>query len=261
MPHDTPSNLRPQAIEPAPEISRLSRHEADRRLVQAEQARLAEIDRYWALCQTDPDQAAGLAAGAAPIVGDIFYLARNALPPPAPSTIPGLSKATRRLLAVEAIRESLDDAAPVPTDPVDAFWDDSQIVGLKIVNGEQIVVLRYDGPLFNPGTVPESEVSGEGYWFLVCHRESIGDAGEFEYLMAYVIGAVADDGKWKTVHVDLASRSDLMRDIQAMETLVERGQLSGAWFDTRPLPTFPSANDLLIARLQAHKAALLPTKE
>ena len=52
-----------------------------------------------------------------------------------------------------------------------------------------------------------------------------------------------------------------MRDMQAMETLVERGRLSGELFDTRPLPTFPSANDLLIDRLKAHKAALLSTKE
>jgi hypothetical protein len=261
MLHDTPSNFRPQAIDPAPGIFPLSRHEADCRLAQAEQARLAEIDRYWTLCQTDPDQAAGLAAGAASILGDLFYLARNALPPPAPSTIPGLSKATWRLLAVEAIRESLDDAAPVPAAPVDAFWDDGRVVGLKVVNGEQVVVLRYGGPLFNPGTVPEREVRGEGYWFLVCHRESIGEAGEFEYLMAYVIGAVADDGKWKAVHIDLASRNDLMRDMQAMETLVERGRLSGERFDTRPLPTFPAASDLLIAQLQADKAALLSTKE
>jgi hypothetical protein len=261
MSHDTLSNFRTQAIEHVPEISRLSKHEADRLLVQAEQARLAEIDRYWALCQTDPDQAAGLAAGTAPIVSDIFHLARNVLPLPAPSSIPGLSKATRRLLAVKAIRESLDDTVPAPADPVDAFWDDSQVVGLKRVNEEQVVVLRYDGPLFNPGMVPESEVSGEGYWFLVCHRESIGDAGEFEYLMAYVIGAVAEDGKWKAVHIDLASRSDLMRDMPAMETLVDRGQLSGELFDTRPLPTFPSASNSLIDQLQAHKAALLSTKE
>jgi hypothetical protein len=137
MPHDTPSNFLTQAIEHAPEISRLSKHEAGRMLVQAEQARLAEIDSYWALCQTEPDQAAGLAAGTAPIVSDIFHLARNVLPLPAPSSIPGLSKATRRLLAVKAMRESLDDAVPAPANSVDAFWDNSQVIGLKMVNGNR----------------------------------------------------------------------------------------------------------------------------
>jgi hypothetical protein len=260
MPHETPSDSPPRAGEPAPEISRLSRQEANRMLVQAEQARLDDIDRYWALCRTDPDQAAGLATGAAPILADLLDLARSALPAPSPGAIPGLSEATRRLLAIEAIRASLLDDVLLPADPIDAFWEGGRVVGLKIVNGEQVVVLRYDGPLFNQGTVPESEVRGEEYWCLVCHRESIGDGGEFEYLMAYVIGAVADDGKWKTVPIDLASRSDLMRDIQAMETLVEYGRLSGERFDTRPLPTFPGANDLLIARLQAQKASLFPTK-
>ena len=77
MAHDTPSNFPTHAIEHASEISRLSKHEAGRMLMQAQQARLAEIDRYWALCQTDPDQAAHLAADATPIVSDIFYPARN----------------------------------------------------------------------------------------------------------------------------------------------------------------------------------------
>jgi hypothetical protein len=260
MPHDPPSDVPPQAIGHAPAISRLSRRETERVQMHAEQARLAEIDRYWALCRTDPDQATSLATGAAPILGELLRLACNALPAPAPGAIPGLAKATSRLLSLDAIRSSLLDAAPAPADPVDAFWEDGQVVGLKIVNGEQVVVLRYDGPLFNPGTVAESEVRGEGYWYLVSCRESIGDVGAFDYLMAYVIGAVADGGKWKAVDFDLASRSDLMRDLEAMETLVEYGRLSGRRFATRPFPTFPVANDLLIARLQAHKAALLVTK-
>jgi hypothetical protein len=171
-----------------------------------------------------------------------------------------LSKATSRLLSLDAIRASLLDAAPAPADPADAFWEGGQVVGLKIVNEEQVVVLRYDGPLFNPGTVPESEVRGEGYWYLVSCQESIGDGGAFDYLMAYVIGAVADGGEWKAVDIDLASRSDLMRDLEAMETLVEYERLSGRRFATRRFPTFPGANDLLIARLQAHPAALLATK-
>jgi hypothetical protein len=205
----------------------------------AEHARLAEIDRYWNLCKTDPDRAAFMASGAAPIFGDLFHLARQTCAVPTPSRIPGLSAATKRLLSVAAVRDALVESAPC--DPVDAFWEDGQVVAAKIVGGLPVLVFRYAGPLFNTGTVPASEVRSEAYGYLVCRSESIGDGGAFEYLMAYVIGAVAGDGNWKAVHLDLASRSDLMRDIPAMEALVEWGGLGGRTFDTSPLPTFPCA--------------------
>lgn len=160
------------------------------------------------------------------------------LPIPVPGAIPGLASATRRLLALEAARHALVE--PAPADPVGAFWEPGQVVALKVVEGEQVVVIRYDGPLFNPGTVPESKVRSEGYGFPVCHRESIGDGGEFEYLIAYAIGVIAEDGQWKDGQLDPASRDDLVRDIPAMEELVERGRLSGLPSASRPLPDFPA---------------------
>lgn len=227
-------------------------------LAHAEGGRLAEIDRYWALCHADPELAARAAAGSAPIAGDLLRLACNTVTVPRPGAIPGLAQATARLREVNAIREALleDGTAPTPADPADAFWEDGRVVGLKTVNGEQVLVLRYDGPLFNPGTVPESAATGGENCCLACHAGDDGHGGEYEFLTAYVTGVVADDGSWQAVRIDLASRSDLMRDLEAMETLVERGALSGECFAARPLLAFPTCSDLLIAQLQAHQAAL-----
>lgn len=244
MPHDTD------------EIIKLSNREADHLLTQAARARLAEINRYWALCQSNPECAAQLAAAAPPIVSDIFYLSRFTHSPPLPSTVAGLSKATTRLLEVNAIRDSLAPSLPALTNPVDAFWEDRRVVGLKVVNGEALVVLRYDGPLLNPGTVPESAIIGGEYGYMVCQRESIGDGGEFEYLMAYVIGGMDNNGNWDAIRIDLAFRNDLMRDLQAMEALVVRGRLDEEFLELHPLPAFPTRCDASIAQLHVHKAGL-----
>lgn len=226
-------------------------------LAEAERARRAEIDQYWALCKASPGQAAAIAANAAPIVSDLFHLAHISRPLPKPSAIAGLSQVTRRLLSFETIRHSLVDPAHADADPVDAFWeDDKAIVGLNMVNGIPFLVMRYDGPLFNPGTVPESELTGGDHWYLVRHQESIGDAGEFEFLMAYVIGGTDDDGNWQTMQADLATWRSLMRDVQAMETLVERDRLGGECLEIQLLPTFPTESDALIAQLRSRKAAL-----
>jgi len=238
------------------EIAKLSNREADCLLAQARRARLAEINRYWALCQSNLEHAAQLAAAAPPIVSDIFYLSSYTHSPPLPSTVAGLSKATTRLLEVRAIRDSFVPSSPASTNPVDAFWEDRQVVGLKVVNGEALVVLRYDGPLFNPGTVPASEMIGEEYGFMVCQRERIGDGGEFEYLMAYVIGVMDNNGNWDSSRIDLTSRNDLMRDLEAMEALVVLGRLGEEFLELHPLPAFPTSCDALIAQLQAHKAGL-----
>ena len=238
------------------EIVKLSNREADHLLAQAARARLAEINGYWALCQSNPDQAAQLAAAAPPIISDIFYLSSFTHSPPLPSTVAGLSKATTRLLEVHAIRDSFVPSSSALTDPVDAFWENRQVVGLKVVNGEALVVLRYEGPLFNPGTVPAREMIGEEYGFMVCQRESIGDGGEFEYLIAYVLGGMDNNGNWESIRIDLKSRNDLMRDLQAMEALVVRGRLGEEFLALHPLPAFPTSCDALIAQLQEHKARL-----
>jgi hypothetical protein len=245
-------------IMPSDALSRLSNREADRMLAHAEGGRLAEIDRYWALCHADPELAAGTAAGAAAIVGDLLRLACITVTVPRPGVIPGLAQAAARLLEVHAIREALleDVAAQMPVDPAGAFWEGGRVVCLKTVNGEQVLVLRYDGPLFNPGTVPESAATGDENCRLACHAGDDSHGGEYEFLTAYVVGVVADDGSWRAVQIDLASRSNLMRDLEAMETLVERGRLGGECFAARPLLDFPTGSDLLIAQLQAHQAAL-----
>ena len=223
-------------------------------LAEAERARRAEIDRYRALCKASPGQAAAMAADAAPIVSDFFHLAHISRPLPKPSAI---SQVSRRLLSFETIRHSLVDPAHAGAEPVDAFWEDHQaIVGPNMVNGIPFLVMRYDGPLFNPGTVPESKVTGGDHWYLVRHRESIGDAGEFEFLTAYVIGSKDDDGNWQTMQVDLATGRSLMRDVQSMETLVERGRLGEECLEIQLLPTFPTESDELIAQLRSRKAAL-----
>lgn len=238
-------------------LSWLSSREADRMLADAERERLAEIDRYWALCHAEPELAARMATGAAPIVGDLHRLARNTVPVPRPGTIPCLAQAAVRLLAVDGIREALleDGTAPI-ADPAHAFWENGLVVGLKTVKGEQVLVLRYDGPLFNPGTVPESALTGDENCCLACHAGDDGHGGEYEFLTAYVTGIVAAGGSWHAARIDLASRSDMMRDLEAMETLVQHGRLCGEHFTARPLVTFPTGSGPLIDQLQAHKAAL-----
>lgn len=255
MPDTKPSNLFPGPLVSSSDLSRLAEDEVDRMLALAEEARLAEIDAYWALCTTCPDRAASLTSGAAPILTELFRLARQTYAVPPPSAHPGLSAATMRLLASAAVRDELIPATR-PCDPVDAFWEEGEIVALKIIQGEQVVAIRYDGPLFNPGTVAESDVTSEEFGYLACYRENIGGAGEFEYLAAYVIATLSDANHFKHIHLDLASRSELVRDIPAMEALVAHGRLSDRLFDTRPFPTYLCANDALVTRLQARKAAL-----
>jgi hypothetical protein len=219
-------------------IPALTNREAGRLLAQAEAARRAEIDAYWALCQTDPDEAARAAVGADPVMLDLLCLARIAVAPPAPDKIAGLAEATERLTAVRAIRAAL----------VDALWEERTVVALKVVDGVQVLVLRYVSQLFNPATIPASGLTGGANWHVVLE----GD-GDVEFLTAYVIGTVDADGRWQEPHLDAAARSALMRDLKAMEALVDRGRLGE---DGHPLPAFPSGSDASIARLKAHQAAL-----
>jgi hypothetical protein len=50
-----------------------------------------------------------------------------------------------------------------------------------------------------------------------------------------------------------------MRDLDAMETLVDRGRLSGEHVQTRPLPEVLTRSDAEIAQLKAHLATLRRT--
>lgn len=240
-----------------PAIDRLSNREADHRLLQAETARRQEIDRYWALCHADPAAAERATVGAAPIVRDIFCLARCAWLPPPPRLVDSLSDATARMLAVRSVRASLIEAAAGSTvDPVDAFWEDGTVVALKVIGAMQVLVVRYDGPLFNPATVPDACLTEHDVCRVVRRTENDGCGGTFETVDAYVIGAFDRENRWNDVQLDLVSRSDLMRDARAMEALVDGGHLDAAAFDSTPLPGFPTSSDRLITQLHAHKAAL-----
>jgi hypothetical protein len=254
-PQETP---RFDTVEIPPEIARLSNREADRLLVLAEADRRAEIGAYWALCRAEPERAALHAAGAAPIVRDICLLAGcDAMQLPKPSSIGSLFEATARLLAVKAVRNSLLGEYSIPTqaEHVDCFWEDGLVVALKVVGEVPVMVLRYSGPMFNPGAVPEAVLTAGDDWFVVCHREADGNGGEFEFLSAYVIGTMSEDGSWQCAALGLESRGALMRDLPAMEALIEWERL-GDDIDGRPMAAFPAANDLLIAQLNVHKAAM-----
>ncbi len=248
-----------ESMDIPPSITQLTNREADQMLAQAEKARRAEIDEYWSLCHSDPVRAAHLAAGSAPIVRDLSLLAacRSAIIPRA-SEIESLFKATERLLAVNAVRDSLLDefSTPLLAGEVDCFWEDGRIVGLKLVNQEPVMVLRYFGPMLNPGTIPATALTDGDHWSVECHRESDGNGGEVECPLAYVVGAISADGTWRNVALDLSSRSALMRDLKAMEALADRGMLTDEYFDAKPLVDFPTRSELLIAQLNAHKSAL-----
>lgn len=240
-------------------IVRLSNREADRLLVQAEADRRAEIDAYWALCQADPLQAAQVAEGASPLVRDICLLSRcSATAAPSASSIGSLFIATARMLAVHAVRGSLlgDYSLPTQAEQVDRLWEDGLVVGLKLVGDVPVLVVRYGGLMFNPGTVPEAALTVGEDCFVVCHRESDGNGGDVDFVTAYVIGSMAADGQWQQVAPDLNSRSEVMRDLKAMEALVDRGGIGEEYFDVKTLAAFPTRNRLFIDQLHAHKAAL-----
>ena len=255
--HNPAKCMRPTTAIP-PELRSLSHRETARRLAEVERDRLAEIDRYWALCRSDPERAAQLAAAMTPVACDLLLLACHVGSPPKPSAIQYLSIVTARLLQVAAVREAFDEGMDdhITADPADLFWQDGQLVAHTTVDGNPVSVLRYMGPLFNPGSVPEEALTANEDGFLVCEQAVDGAGGEYEFLRAYVLGVESTDGHWTDVHIDLRSRSRLIRDLAALETLVDRGGLAGQDFDAPPLPTFPTSCDLLIAQLRAHKTAL-----
>lgn len=258
MPEHDRMNSVPQINGIAPDISQLSNREAERILAQVELARLAEIDRYWALCQTDPERAARTADDGAPVMHDLLALACNTFSPPNPGAIDSLSKLTARLVEVDAIREALPGELPDPLriEAVDSFWEDGMVVALRTVNGEPVLVIRFDGPLFNPSTVTDDALAADSNVFVVCQSGGDATRSAYEFLTAYAIGSVTSGGQWKNVQLDLPSRNALMRDLDAMEALAVHGSLSDLRFNTRPLPAFPTTCDAVIARLQAHRAAL-----
>ena len=250
-------NLPSETAELLHAISKLSNREADQRLAQAETARRAEIDAYWAQCQADPVLAAQMAANRPPIVRDLALLASSTAAPGA-SDIGPLFIATARLLAVKAVRDSLigDFSPPAQAEQVNRFWEDSLVAALRTFDAVSVVVLRYGGTIFNPGTVPGAALTEGDECFVVCQRESDGNGGEIELVTAYVFGTIDAKGNWKPASLDLQNRSDLMRDLKAMESLVDRDRISNEYFNTRPLTDFPTRSDLEIAQLNAHKAQL-----
>ncbi len=240
-------------------IKRLSNREADRLLVQAEADRRAEIDAYWAVCLADPVQAARVADKAPPLVRDLCLLAgQRDTAVPRPSGIGSLFVSTARLLAVEAVRNSLlgDYTLPTNAEQVDRLWEDGQVVALKVVGDQPVLVMRYGPLMFNPGTVPEAALLHAEDCFIELQREGDGNGGEIEFVTAYVISTMCDNGQWGKAKLDLRSRSCMMRDLKAMETLVGGGGISNAYFDATPLPAFPTHADSFIGQLHAHQAAL-----
>lgn len=258
MPEYNRTKSAPRITGNLPDILRLSNRETDHMLAWVELARLAEIDSYWALCQTDSARAESAAAASAPVMHDLLALACNTFSPPKPGAINSLSKLTARLLEVDAIRDALPGElpGPLPAEAADSFWEDGMAVALKTVNGEPVLVVRFSGPLFNPDTVPEDAPAADGNVSVVCQSGGDGTGSAYEFLTAYAIGGFTSDGQWLDVRIDLPSRNALMRDLDAMEALVVHGRLRDLRFDTRPLPTFPTTCDAVIARLQAHRAAL-----
>ena len=255
--HPTPDSAT-ELVVISPAISQLSHREADRLLVEAEESRHAEIADYWARCRAGLFRATQLPAGSPPLLLDLCLLAGcTSRRLPGAGEIGSLFQATERLLAVPSVRDSLVGEYATPPQPgqIDRFWDDSVVVAMKLVEHVQVIVLRYGGPLFNQGTVPEAALSAGEDWFVLCHREDDGNGGAFEYLTAYVIGTLEADGSWRKAALDLESRSALMRDLPATEALVDWDQL-GDELAGRPLAAFPSTNVSLIAQLNAHKAAL-----
>lgn len=238
-------------------IAKLSNREADRWLVEAEQARLAEIDQFWALCRSHPASAMAHAGNNA-FPRDVFLLATHAVQVPLPASVSSLAAITEQLLAEPAVRLGFLDAdeAPEPAELVNAFWQDGTVVAVQARGGLLDLVVRYDGPLFNPQTVPETCLVGGASCYLVCQQEDDPVAGKFESLTAYVFASVAEDGTWRDANPGLEQRATFMRDLPATERLVDRNKLSDEYFDVRPLTSFPTSHDRLIAQLKAQKATL-----
>lgn len=241
-----------------PDVSRLSIREVERELAEARRARIATIDRYWMLCRTDPARAERAGDGAAAVVRDLFHLALNSFPVPRPSVLDGLSEAIDQLLRIEAIRSVVlaNWGRASPAELANAFWEDERIIAVKTVGRTRAVVVRCDGPLLNPGTLPDGDVAYGHDWRVVCHTTGDGNGNDYQFLAAYVIGSMDGYARWGPAQLDLEARSDLWRDLAAMETLVESERLGEDYPDTHPLPTFVTDSDRLIAQLQGRQAVL-----
>lgn len=229
----------------------LTNRETVQQIAIAEQRRLREIDEFWSRCTADPAGTA-LAAGTQ-IERDIAMLASA---PPAPSTnsFPSLLRATASLLT-DAVKNALACDGPGEA-AVDSFWENGEVVASRSCECQQTYMIRYDGPLFNPGTLAPDSLGTSVSFDLQYVPSDGGHHSDYETIRAYVFASMGQDGAFVEARPELPCRGALMRDLAALEILVDQGRLSGAHFVTRPLPELATQSDAEISHLKAHRAAL-----
>jgi len=235
-------------------VHQLTIRETIQRLLIAECARLREIDEFWSRCLTDPAHV--VHAPGARIERDMALLA-SAPPAPAAGTFQSLILATSALLT-DAVKEALVTSDAGDTE-ANSFWESGDVVACRSCGGHQTYVIRFDGPCFNPGTLPQDRLGGSASCHLAYVPSDGGPYSNYETLRAYAFACIDPDDAWREARPDLACRSALMRDREAMEMLVDRGRLSGEHFQTRPLPELSTRSDAEISRLKAQLAALRRT--
>lgn len=232
----------------------LTHREAALRIAALEHARLLEIEAYWACCRTSPPLPPTASESAASIERDLAFLVHCPYPAPAAMTFPSLMQAAARLVSLDTVSASL--LADTDEEAAQTFWENGTIVATKSCAGQQIYVVRFDGPCFNPDTLPKDGPDDGPSLHLAHVPSDDGPHSDYETLLAYVFGYVDQSQKWRQASPGLQCRSDLMRDLRAMETLVDRACLSNEHWDAPPLPEFCGSSDAMIRQLKAHRDGL-----
>lgn len=232
----------------------LTHRETALRISDLEHARLVEIEAYWARCRCSPPPPPIEPENGASIERDLALLAHCPYPAPAAMTFQSLMQAAARLVSLDTVRASL--LAETDEEAAQTFWENGAIVAMKSCAGQQVFVVRFDGPCFNPDTLPKNGPDDGPSLHLVHVPSDVRPHSDFETLFAYVFGYVDQCQKWREASPGLQCRSDLLRDLRAMERLVDRACLSDEHWDVPPLLEFSSSSDALIRQLKAHRELL-----
>ena len=191
--------------------SELTHRETALRISSAEHARLMEIDEFWIRCGSSPSPPPLAHENAASIEGDLALLAHCPHPAPAAIAFPSLMQATVRLVSLDNVRASL--LAETDSKAAQTFWENGKIVATKPCAGQQVFVVRFDGPCFNPNTLPLDGLdSGPSLHFV--HVPSDGGLhSNYETVSAYAFGYIDHCQSWREASPGLQCRSDLARQV------------------------------------------------
>jgi hypothetical protein len=240
------------------DVARLTQREADRLVSSLAELRRNEINSYWNLCRRNPAEAERMCLRAPAIVQDLFLLARNTTRAIKPNDSQALRELTAKLLDNEAVAEALaEEVSRVPEDrPAEVFWSEGAVVGIKIVNGEKVFVLRFasiDLPRDTRGL--DQHHSGDT-WYLERHEAFEDRDRECDVLFVYLTGTMSGDEAWVDLRLPPRDRHEVECTVMATESLALHGEIRAREYHSGLIPDFPTSVNTTLTQLRAHQAAL-----